>query len=75
MHLHSCKKTYNNETQRALPLAETLKRIEPKVPAAGMTRVADITNLDRIGIPALLLYPPDCRIRGNHGIQRQGCDR
>ena len=30
MQLKSCKKTYNNETQRAVPLDETLARIEPE---------------------------------------------
>ena len=29
MQLNSCKKTYNNETQRAAPLDLTLARIEP----------------------------------------------
>jgi ribosomal protein S12 methylthiotransferase accessory factor len=58
MQLSSCKKTYNLETQRALPLEETLARIEPKVPAAGITRVADITNLDRIGIPVFSCIRP-----------------
>ncbi len=58
MQLHSCKKTYNHETQRASPLNETLTRIEPKVPAAGITRVADITNLDRIGIPVFSCIRP-----------------
>ena len=58
MQLHSCKKTYNNETQRASPLEETLRRIEPKVPAAGITRVADITSLDRIGIPVFSCIRP-----------------
>ena len=58
MQLKSCKKTYNNETQRAFPLEETLARIEPKVPAAGITRVADITNLDRIGIPVFSCIRP-----------------
>ena len=58
MQLNSCKKAYNNETQRAIPLEETLKRIEPKVPAAGITRVADITNLDRIGIPVFSCIRP-----------------
>jgi thioglycine synthase len=58
MQLHSCKKTYNNETQRASPLDETLARIEPKVPAAGITRVADITSLDRIGIPVFSCIRP-----------------
>jgi putative methanogenesis marker protein 1 len=58
MQLKSCKKTYNIETQRAAPLDETLTRIEPKVPAAGITRVADITNLDRIGIPVFSCIRP-----------------
>ena len=58
MQLKSCKKTYNIETQRAVPLEETLARIEPKVPAAGITRVADITNLDRIGIPVFSCIRP-----------------
>jgi ribosomal protein S12 methylthiotransferase accessory factor len=58
MHISSCKKTYNHETQRAVPLAETLARIEPKIPAAGITRVADITNLDRIGIPVFSCIRP-----------------
>ncbi|MCX6696903.1 MAG: YcaO-related McrA-glycine thioamidation protein [Methanoregula sp.] len=58
MQLNSCKKAYNNETQRAVPLEETLARIEPKVPAAGITRVADITNLDRVGIPVFSCIRP-----------------
>nr|WP_321351281.1 YcaO-related McrA-glycine thioamidation protein [uncultured Methanoregula sp.] len=58
MQLQSCKKTYYNETQRAVPLGETLARIEPKVPAAGITRVADITSLDRIGIPVFSCIRP-----------------
>ncbi|MGA2698194.1 MAG: YcaO-related McrA-glycine thioamidation protein [Methanoregula sp.] len=58
MLISSCKKTYNHETQRAVPLAETLARIEPKVPAAGITRVADITDLDRIGIPVFSCIRP-----------------
>jgi ribosomal protein S12 methylthiotransferase accessory factor len=58
MQLKSCKKTYNIETQRAAPLDETLARIEPKVPAVGITRVADITSLDRIGIPVFSCIRP-----------------
>jgi thioglycine synthase len=58
MQIRPCKKTYNIETQRAVPLSETLARIEPKVPAAGITRVADITSLDRIGIPVFSCIRP-----------------
>jgi thioglycine synthase len=58
MQLSSCKKTYNNETQRAAPLDKTIARIEPLVPVAGITRVADITSLDRIGIPVFSCIRP-----------------
>jgi ribosomal protein S12 methylthiotransferase accessory factor len=58
MQLNSCKKAYDIETQRAVPLDATLARIEPLVPAAGITRVADITNLDRIGIPVFSCIRP-----------------
>ena len=58
MQIASCKKQYLYETQRAVPLQQTLARIEPKVPAAGITRVADITNLDRIGIPVFSCIRP-----------------
>jgi len=58
MKLSSCKKAYSNETQRAVPLDETLARIEPVVPEAGITRVADITSLDRIGIPVFSCIRP-----------------
>jgi len=58
MILSSCKKAYTNETQRAVPLNETLARIEPVVPEAGITRVADITSLDRIGIPVFSCIRP-----------------
>ncbi len=49
--LEPCRKEYANETQRAVPPEETLARVRAVLPAAGITRVADITNLDRIGIP------------------------
>jgi len=51
MILRSCIKRYKDDTHRALPPEETMARAEAKMPAAGITRVADITNLDRIGIP------------------------
>jgi putative methanogenesis marker protein 1 len=50
MRIKSCIKGYKKGTHRAVTPEETLARIEPKMPAAGVTRVADITGLDRIGI-------------------------
>ncbi len=49
--LQSCRKAYAKETQRAVPPEETRDRVRARLPAAGITRIADITNLDRIGIP------------------------
>jgi len=56
--LVSVKKAYSYDTQRTVPPEETLARIEPRLPAAGITRVADITNLDRVGIPVFSSIRP-----------------
>lgn len=58
MKLASCIKKYKDDTHRAIPPEETLKRADAKLPAAGITRVADITNLDRIGIPVFSSIRP-----------------
>jgi ribosomal protein S12 methylthiotransferase accessory factor len=58
MILHPCKKAYTNETQRAVSPEDTLARVEKALPAAGITRVADITSLDRIGIPVFSSIRP-----------------
>lgn len=58
MILKSCIKKYKDDTHRALSPEETLSRVEAKMPAAGITRVADITNLDRIGIPVFSSIRP-----------------
>ncbi len=58
MLLSSCRKVYMNDTQRTVSPEETLARVERVLPAAGITRVADITNLDRIGIPVFSSIRP-----------------
>lgn len=58
MILRPCKKLYDNETQRTTSPEETLSRVEKALPAAGITRVADITNLDRLGIPVFSSIRP-----------------
>lgn len=58
MRLRSCVKRYKKDTHRALSPEETLSRVESLLPAAGITRVADITNLDRIGIPVFSSIRP-----------------
>lgn len=58
MILRSCRKSYDKETQRTTSPEETLARVEKALPAAGITRVADITNLDRLGIPVFSSIRP-----------------
>jgi putative methanogenesis marker protein 1 len=58
MMLRSCIKKYKEDTHRALPPEETLLHVESKMQSAGVTRVADITNLDRIGIPVFSSIRP-----------------
>jgi putative methanogenesis marker protein 1 len=58
MRLASCKKEYKDDTHRAKPPEETLIYVGDKMPAAGITRVADITDLDRIGIPVFSSIRP-----------------
>jgi YcaO-like protein with predicted kinase domain len=43
---------------RAVSPAETWARVRPLLPRFGITRVADVTRLDRIGLPVHLAYRP-----------------
>lgn len=46
---------------RLLPAEETLARISPLKPIFGITRVANLTGLDRIGIPVIMVCRPNAR--------------
>jgi YcaO-like protein with predicted kinase domain len=54
-------KRHRRGTHRACPPAETWARIAPLAPAAGVTRVADVTGLDTVGIPVALAIRPASR--------------
>ncbi|MEA5037655.1 MAG: YcaO-related McrA-glycine thioamidation protein [Methanocorpusculum sp.] len=56
--LQSSPKVYTGWTERSCTPDETLRRIEQLVPESGITRVADITDLDRIGIPVYSCIRP-----------------
>ena len=45
-------------THRAMDPAKTLERIRPHLSKAGVTRVADITGLDTVGIPVAISVRP-----------------
>jgi|SRR5271157_228023 len=48
--LKKTPKGYRKDTHRVVPPEETLKRVEKVLPGIGVTRVAEISGLDRIGI-------------------------
>ncbi|MDI9643151.1 MAG: YcaO-related McrA-glycine thioamidation protein [Archaeoglobales archaeon] len=56
--LRSVKKAFKDGTHRARKPEETLSWIEPKIKIAGITRLANITGLDRIGIPIFSAIRP-----------------
>lgn len=54
-------KTYRRGTHRCADPRETLARIAPHLGKMGITRIANITGLDRIGIPVALACRPNSR--------------
>lgn len=53
------EKCYWYGAQKAIDPNETLARIKPLFPKIGLTRLADITGLDCIGIPVVLSMRPN----------------
>lgn len=51
-------KAYRLGTHRAATPADTLKRVLPLLSDMGITRVANVTGLDRIGIPVYTTFRP-----------------
>jgi YcaO-like protein with predicted kinase domain len=54
-------KRHHEGTHRLFPPEETLRRVLPFMRAAGITRVANVTNLDTVGIPVVNAYRPNSR--------------
>lgn len=54
-------KQYTYGTHRALPPSETLQRVLPHLPTLGITRVANVTGLDDVGIPTAQAIRPNSR--------------
>src|SRR5258706_3900116 len=55
------KKTYRGETHRTVSPEDTITRLNPYLPLMGITRVANVTGLDRIGIPVVMACRPNSR--------------
>jgi ribosomal protein S12 methylthiotransferase accessory factor len=54
--------SYRFGTLRAVTPAATLRRIRPLLRAAGITRLADVTGLDWIGLPVYQAIRPNSRV-------------
>ncbi|MGC4067142.1 MAG: YcaO-like family protein [Polyangiaceae bacterium] len=54
-------KHYKRGTHRAVDPEETLKHARALAPLAGITRVANVTGLDRIGLPVVAVHRPNSR--------------
>jgi ribosomal protein S12 methylthiotransferase accessory factor len=54
-------KRYRDGTHRLVSPQETLARVRPLLLRLGITRVANVTGLDRIGIPVVMTCRPNSR--------------
>lgn len=54
-------KRYRAGTDRLVAPAETLDVVRRFFPVMGITRVADVTGLDTVGIPVVLVFRPNSR--------------
>lgn len=48
-------------THRTVPPEETVARVRPFMRAMGITRIADVTGLDTIGVPVVMVARPNAR--------------
>jgi ribosomal protein S12 methylthiotransferase accessory factor len=54
-------KAFRAGTHRTVPPEETVNRLRGLVPAMGITRVANVTGLDKVGIPVVIVCRPNSR--------------
>ena len=55
------KKRYRRGTHRAVMPDETVARLRPLMPVMGITRVANVTGLDVVGLPVVMVCRPNAR--------------
>jgi YcaO-like protein with predicted kinase domain len=62
------RKTYRLGTHRTVAPEETLDRVRPLMTEMGITRIANITGLDRVGVPVVMVSRPNsCSIAVSQG--------
>jgi ribosomal protein S12 methylthiotransferase accessory factor len=57
----SAPKRYRRGTHRGRTPPETLEGLRPHLAAMGITRIANVTGLDRIGVPVVMVCRPNSR--------------
>ncbi len=57
----SSTKRYRSGTHRTLEPGQTLSSLERRMFECGITRVADVTGMDNLGIPTVLVVRPNAR--------------
>ncbi|KIC21445.1 hypothetical protein RA20_04640 [Leisingera sp. ANG-Vp] len=55
------RKTYLRDTHRLRDPAQTLEQVKPHLAGMGITRIANLTGLDRIGLPTVMVTRPNSR--------------
>jgi ribosomal protein S12 methylthiotransferase accessory factor len=55
------RKAYRRGTHRTVSPSETLARVQPFITQMGITRIANVTGLDRIGLPVAMVFRPNAR--------------
>ena len=55
------RKGFTGSSHRLVPPEETLARVRPFLPVMGITRVANVTGLDTVGIPVVMVCRPNSR--------------
>jgi YcaO-like protein with predicted kinase domain len=58
---HAGFKAYRHGTHRTADPASTLARAQPHLARMGITRIANVTGLDRIGVPVVMVCRPNAR--------------
>jgi YcaO-like protein with predicted kinase domain len=54
-------KAYRDGTHRTTSPASTIERLLPLMASMGITRIANVTGLDRIGVPVVMVVRPNAR--------------
>ena len=55
------KSSERSHGERLVPSQETIQRVQGLFPVFGITRVANVTGLDHIGIPVVMVTRPNSR--------------